>query len=86
MCTLERHSPLFTVRVRRRRRQHPRVFDVKIGLQRGRVVPVNSEDGRQLEGELIVLTGRYRVGAGLSEGKCRKSLSRFMLAARFSVA
>jgi hypothetical protein len=30
--------------------------------QRGRVVLVVLQDGRQLEGELITLTGRFQVG------------------------
>lgn len=33
--------------------------------QHGRVVRVMLQDGRQLEGELIILTGRYKVGDAL---------------------
>jgi hypothetical protein len=36
--------------------------DVELLPQNGRVVLVVLQDGRQLEGELIVLTGRYQVG------------------------
>ena len=38
------------------------VVDPSMLPQRGRVVLVMLKDGRQLEGELIVLTGRYQVG------------------------
>jgi hypothetical protein len=38
------------------------VVDVEMLPQHGRVVLVVLQDGRQLEGELIVLTGRYQVG------------------------
>lgn len=30
--------------------------------QHGRIVRVILQDGRQLEGELIILTGRYEIG------------------------
>lgn len=36
--------------------------------QHGRFVRVILQDGRQLEGELIILTGRYKVGDDLFFG------------------
>jgi hypothetical protein len=40
----------------------PLVVDAELRPQPGRIVLVTLRDGRQLEGELIVLTSRYQVG------------------------
>jgi hypothetical protein len=38
------------------------VVDVDMLPQHGRIVLAVLQDGRQVEGELIVLSGRYKVG------------------------
>lgn len=38
------------------------MIDESMVPQNGRIVRVILQDGRQLEGELITLTGRYQVG------------------------
>ena len=38
------------------------MVDTDMLPQHGRAVVATLQDGRQLEGELIVLSGRYRVG------------------------
>ena len=38
------------------------MVDAELLPQHGRVVLVVLQDGRQLEGELVTLTGRYQVG------------------------
>jgi hypothetical protein len=43
-------------------RYRPLVVDAELLPQSGRVVLIALQDGRQLEGELIVLTSRYQVG------------------------
>jgi hypothetical protein len=40
----------------------PLVVEDELLPQPGRIVLVTLQDGRQLEGELIVLTSRYQVG------------------------
>ena len=41
---------------------HTTSLNAELGPQHGRVVLVVLQDGRQLEGELRVLSGRYGVG------------------------
>jgi hypothetical protein len=43
------------------------VADVELLPQHGRIVLVVLQDGRQLEGELHTLTGRYQVGGVVFE-------------------